>query len=115
MFDVSQMIEERHHIGRAQLTGMNPRSLCVPVKLQKAAHPLPISLLRPQTVMFHPQHFPQLVQQLGLGVGDHERSLCRERFQGHNFTICNNHRHKRNQNPTLAGRQYPAFSLPNIC
>jgi len=65
--------------------------------------------------MFHPQHLPQLIQQLGLGVGDHERSLCRERFWGHHFTIGNNHRHKRNQNPTLAGRQYPAFSLPNIC
>jgi hypothetical protein len=26
-----------------------------------------------------------------------------------------NHRQKRNQNPTLTGRQYPAFWLMNIC
>ena len=50
----------------------------------------------------------------GLEPDDSERSLGRERFRGHNFTIGNNHRQKRNQNLTMAGRQYPAFWLPNI-
>jgi hypothetical protein len=44
-----------------------------------------------------------------------ERSLCREHFRGHNERITNKDRTKHNQNPTMAGRQYAAFSLPNIC
>ena len=115
MFVVSQMIEERHNISRAKVAGMPPRSRCVPVKFQIPAHPLTVSLLRPQTVVFDPHHLPQLIQQLGLRVGNDERSLCRERFRGHNFTICNNHRQKRNKNLIVAGQQYPAFWLPNIC
>jgi hypothetical protein len=47
---------------------------------------------------------------------DHsERSLSRERFRGHNFTICNNHRQKINQNPDLMKMAYPHFSRPNNC
>ena len=42
-------------------------------------------------------------------AGKRERSLCREGFRAHNFTIGNNHWQKRNQYPTEAGRQYPAF------
>jgi hypothetical protein len=41
-----------------------------------------------------------------------ERSLCQGRFRGHHFTIGNHHRQKRNENPTVADRQYPAFWLP---
>lgn len=51
----------------------------------------------------------------GLGMDQGERSLCRERFWGHNFTIGNKDGQKRNQNPTVAGRLYAAFWLPNIC
>jgi hypothetical protein len=65
--------------------------------------------------MFHPQNLPHLVKQLGLGIGDDERSLCRKRFGSHNHTNCNNGGIKRNQNPTVAGRYYATFSLPNTC
>ena len=109
------MSEKRHNNSRAKVTRMPPPSDCVPKKFQIPAHPLPIRLLRAQAVVFNPHDLPQLIHQFGLGVGTNKRSLCRERFRGHNFTICNNHRQKRNKNRTMAGRQDPAFWLPNIC
>ncbi len=51
----------------------------------------------------------------GLEPDDSERSLGRERFRGHNFTICNNHRQKLNQNPDLMKMPYPHFSRPKNC
>jgi hypothetical protein len=44
-----------------------------------------------------------------------KRGLCRECFWGHHLTIGNHSRQKRQQNPNLAGRPYPAFWLPNNC
>ena len=115
MFAVGQMIEERHNFGRSQLAGMFPRPRPIPLEFQEPPHPLHIRLLRAQAVMFHPQNLPHLVQQFRFWVGDDERSLCRERFGSHNHTKCNKDGRKRNQNPSVAGRCYTAFSLPNTC
>jgi hypothetical protein len=112
MLVINRMIEERNSMGRVQLAGMQPRSCGMAMECQTAAHPCS---LRVQRLRFYPQQFQQLPGKLTLRVEDHERSPFRERFCGHNFKICNNRRHKRNHSPTLAGRQCPAFSLPNIC
>ena len=109
------MIEERHHNPWAQVTRMPPSGSGLPLESPLPPPPRPSHRLRAQTRMLYPPHLPQLIQQLGFGVGDHERSLGRERFWDHHFTIGNHHRHQRNPNQTVAGRQYPAFSLPNIC
>jgi hypothetical protein len=44
-----------------------------------------------------------------------ERSLGRERFRGHHFTIGNNHRQKRNQNPRDTQMAYAIVRCPNTC
>jgi|GEM_PF-6050091 len=109
------MIEERHNISRAQFTGMNPRSGRVPMKFQIAAHPLRVSPLRPETVVFHPQNLAQLIQQFGFWIGNHERSLCWERFQSPNHTIFNKGRKKRNQNLSDTQKAYARVWCPNNC
>jgi hypothetical protein len=85
-FPVSEMIEERHNVSCTEVTGM-----------------------------LHPQNLPQWIQQFGLGMGDDQRSLCREHFRRHKLKIGNNHRQKRNQNLTVAGLCYTPFRLPNTC
>jgi hypothetical protein len=45
----------------------------------------------------------------------HERSLCRERFRGHDRSNYNRTSRRSQENQTLAGRQYPEFWLPKIC
>jgi hypothetical protein len=56
-----------------------------------------------------------LIQQLGFGVGHHQRSLCWKRFGSHKHTKCSKYRIKSNLNPSMPGLQYAAFSLPNNC
>jgi len=43
-----------------------------------------------------------------------ERSLCRNRFLGQNFTVCNKDGKERSQEPFMDGLCYTPFSLPNI-
>jgi len=82
ILDLSQMIEERHNLSRDRIVGMNLLSRRDGMVSQELVYPLPIRLLQPQGKMFDPHHLPQLLQQLGLVVGNHVRSLCREHFQG---------------------------------
>jgi len=59
---------------------MPPFTRSITMKFQEPYDPLTVGFLRPQTVMFDPEHLPQLQEQRGLGVGNDERSLCREPF-----------------------------------
>jgi hypothetical protein len=143
MFRVSQMIEERHNFCPAQRLRKLPASRPVAMENQITPHPRDIGFLRapgnlsrlgsgernstegrsPSGVNerermnqpFGAQDLPQLVEQLGFGVGDDERSLCRERFRGHNGGKPQQNLRKRNQNLTVAGRCYAALWPPNIC
>ena len=63
----------------------------------------------------HPLHLWRLVQQLALGIGDRERSLCLEPLSRQNLNKCNNHRHQRNKYLTVAGQCYTPFRLPKTC
>lgn len=143
MFRVSQMIAERHNFCPAQNLRMLPAARPVAMEYQITPRPLDLSFLRtpgnlsrlgsgernstegrsPSGVnerervnqLFGPQDPAQLVEQLGFGVGADERSLCRERFRGHNGGKRQQNRRKRNQNLTVAGRCYAALWPPNIC
>ena len=51
----------------------------------------------------------------GWGMGWHERSLCRERFRGHNVTILNQTNGKRNKYPSNTQMAYACVWCPNNC
>jgi hypothetical protein len=115
MFRGSQMIEERANFRRPQFAGMLPASRPLPVEFQELPRPHHVGFLGAQRVMFDPQNLAQLVEQLGFGVGNDERSLCRTGFGRHDLPKCNRGRGIRKKNLPVAGQEYTAFPLPTSC
>ena len=115
MLHVSQMVKERHNLRRRQFTGMPPHSGLIPMEFQESPRPLHVRLLRAQAVVLDAQHLPQLIQQFGFGVRDHERSLSRKGFSTHTPIKYNKDGINLNQNPAAATPCYTPFSLPNTC
>jgi hypothetical protein len=85
------------------------------VKPKKANNPLHVGFLGARRIVFDPQNFAHLVEQLALGIGKHESRFRRSAWQVHDERNSNNDRPQSNKILSELFRGSAAKKLSNPC